>query len=176
MSASDHAAAQPRLRLSARGGADPRAATHTDVSAIEALGDEDFRGRCVSTQEHPFAFVKDPSDRAVLVRDLENLQYLLKGLDAAVAAGDAELVEEFRAEIDRKNKDVDRILGSWGRELDDEPDSTPIEKPRLSGTWSSKYGDIHWQEGWYGNENKTLSMGAWKRDGDAWVLTGTCLH
>lgn len=47
------------------------------------------------------------------------------------------------------------------------------EEPNLSGVWTSQHGDIHWDEGWYGDENRTLSRGALTRDGDAWVLKGT---
>lgn len=50
----------------------------------------------------------------------------------------------------------------------------PFE-PDFSSAWTSTYGDIHWNAGWYGNKKKTLQFGkgSWDEGKNAFVMTGT---
>lgn len=66
----------------------------------------------------------------------------------------------------------------FGRYFDDEPDGTykcsPCEVPRpnLSCSWSSTYGSIYWNRGYYGSESNTLSGSLNMEDGQ-WVYRGS---
>ena len=51
------------------------------------------------------------------------------------------------------------------------PAATPT-RPDLSCAWSSRWGDIHWDEGWYGARHKTI-RGQLRLEGGRWVYRGT---
>lgn len=50
--------------------------------------------------------------------------------------------------------------------------STNTEKPNLSCAWSSSYGDIHWNEGYYSTTTKKISGRLFERNG-TWFYEGT---
>lgn len=52
------------------------------------------------------------------------------------------------------------------------PPAGAAGRPDLSCAWSSRWGAIHWGEGWYGARNKTL-RGQLRREGGRWVYRGT---
>ncbi len=66
----------------------------------------------------------------------------------------------------------------FGRYFDDEPDGIfklrPCEVPRpdISCPWTSAYGKIYWDEGYYGTKTNTIS-GELVEENGVWVYRGT---
>ncbi len=65
----------------------------------------------------------------------------------------------------------------FGRYYHDEPDGTwkctpcEVPAPDLSCGWSSTYGTIYWDKGYYGNTSKTISGKLYNKDG-SWIYEG----
>ena len=86
---------------------------------------------------------------------------------AATAARQQQELQEA-AELQRRQQEQEaaRLRAS------NRPVVTPGPgKPSLTGQWTSTYGDIHWEQNWYGEQNNILIMHApnWDQARQEWV-------